>query len=218
MAQAQTPADTAPVQKSSGTEKAILEAAIVLFAEKGFSATTTRQIAQAAGVNEVTLFRHFRSKQELFHKILEEIKRLYPPLIEERQAEAADPQQIITDFCRFTLRRMVQAPHLVRLMLYAMLDEVHELREHLIEKRVESYFEIVKSALARLQRTGHCPLQGNAEELARLLLSQVFGLGLMRLCRLERFEIVDEEKLAQQIASQFLLAAGVYPIPPPARS
>jgi AcrR family transcriptional regulator len=212
------PDDAATPQRSTGTEKAILEAAIMLFAEKGFSATTTRQIAQAAGVNEVTLFRHFRSKQELFHQILEEIKRLYPPLIEERQAAEADPQQIITDFCLLTLRRMKQAPHLVRLMLYAMLDEVHELREQLIEKRVESYYEIVRSALARLQTSGHCPLRGNAEELARLLLSQVFGLGLMSLCRLERFDIVDEEKLAQQIASQFLLAAGVYPVPSPAPS
>jgi len=203
-------------QRSSGTEKAILDAAIILFAEKGFSATTTRQIAQAAGVNEVTLFRHFRSKQELFHKILEEIQRLYPPLIEHDEKAEADPERIITDFCKLTLRRIRQAPHLVRLMLYAMLDEVHELREHLIEKRVESYLEIVKSAMSRLQATGHCPLQNNAEDLSRLLLSQVFGLGLMSLCRLERFDIVDEDKLARQIASQFLLAAGVRPGHPPA--
>lgn len=45
-------------------DKLIL-AAIDLMAEKGYHATTTKEIAAAAGVNEVTLFRHFGSKQKL---------------------------------------------------------------------------------------------------------------------------------------------------------
>lgn len=40
----------------------ILRAAMHLFTERGYAATTTRAIADAAGVNEVTLFRHFGNK------------------------------------------------------------------------------------------------------------------------------------------------------------
>lgn len=47
------------------TSDKLILAAIDLIAEKGYHATTTKEIAAAAGVNEVTLFRHFGSKQKL---------------------------------------------------------------------------------------------------------------------------------------------------------
>jgi AcrR family transcriptional regulator len=50
-------------QRSTGDK--ILLAAIDLMAEKGYNGTTTKEIAARAGVNEVTLFRHFGSKQKL---------------------------------------------------------------------------------------------------------------------------------------------------------
>lgn len=48
----------------------ILKAATELYAETGFRGATTRQIAQKAGVNEVTLFRHFGSKTALLHEAI----------------------------------------------------------------------------------------------------------------------------------------------------
>ncbi len=49
----------------------ILMTAIDLMAEKGYDATTTKEIAAAARVNEVTLFRHFGSKQKLLETAFE---------------------------------------------------------------------------------------------------------------------------------------------------
>lgn len=49
---------------------ALLKAALKLFAELGSRGATTRRIAQEAGVNEVTLFRHFPNKQALLHAAL----------------------------------------------------------------------------------------------------------------------------------------------------
>lgn len=48
------------------TRQRIIEAALELFTTQGYARTTTRAIATAAGVNEVTVFRHFGSKQNLF--------------------------------------------------------------------------------------------------------------------------------------------------------
>jgi AcrR family transcriptional regulator len=48
-----------------GTEDRIIDAALSLWREGGFSAVTTRAVAARAGVNEVTLFRHFSSKEGL---------------------------------------------------------------------------------------------------------------------------------------------------------
>jgi AcrR family transcriptional regulator len=49
---------------------ALLEAAMKVFAEAGTRGATTRRIAQEAGVNEVSLFRHFGSKTALIHDAL----------------------------------------------------------------------------------------------------------------------------------------------------
>jgi AcrR family transcriptional regulator len=59
---------TGPAQDSSGSDSArqrIIEAALALFGQMGYARATTRAIAAAAGVNEVTLFRHFGSKKGL---------------------------------------------------------------------------------------------------------------------------------------------------------
>jgi len=50
--------------------EALLKATLKLFAEFGSRGATTRRIAQEAGVNEVTLFRHFPNKEELIHAAL----------------------------------------------------------------------------------------------------------------------------------------------------
>src|SRR5437899_7747796 len=54
--------------KLSGDERreAIIDAVRSVFAEKGFDGTTTRALADAAGVSEALLFKHFPTKEALF--------------------------------------------------------------------------------------------------------------------------------------------------------
>ena len=55
----------------------LLEAAVKVFAIAGFRGATTRRIAQEAGVNEVTLFRQFGSKEGLIlEAVLRSVERL----------------------------------------------------------------------------------------------------------------------------------------------
>ncbi|CAN5426494.1 TetR/AcrR family transcriptional regulator [soil metagenome] len=51
---------------SSDRRTAIVQAVRMVFAEKGFHGTTTRELAQAAGVSEALLFKHFPTKEALF--------------------------------------------------------------------------------------------------------------------------------------------------------
>ena len=53
----------------------IVQAAARVFAETGYRGATTRRIAHAANVNEVTLFRHFRSKEELLREAIAQAVR-----------------------------------------------------------------------------------------------------------------------------------------------
>src|SRR5690242_10880146 len=50
----------------------LLQVAVDRFARNGFSGTKTKDIAAAAGVSEAILFRHFASKEDLYHAILDD--------------------------------------------------------------------------------------------------------------------------------------------------
>ena len=52
--------------KYNDTSRLIMKVALQLFSEKGYYSTTTKEIASTAKVNELTIFRHFGSKGNLF--------------------------------------------------------------------------------------------------------------------------------------------------------
>ncbi len=56
----------------------IVAAAIPLFARKGFAGTTTREIAEAAGVSEALVFKHFDNKTTLYNAIVQQFKDTNP--------------------------------------------------------------------------------------------------------------------------------------------
>src|ERR1700746_3008185 len=60
-----------PRGSSDLTKQRILAAAEVVFSRDGFHGATTREIAREAGVNEVTIFRHFHTREELLRATLE---------------------------------------------------------------------------------------------------------------------------------------------------
>ena len=59
--------------KKEDRRKQILDAAMAVFVEKGFNGSTTLEIAKAANISEVTLFRYFSSKREMFLQGIEPI-------------------------------------------------------------------------------------------------------------------------------------------------
>ena len=65
--------DTVTRMNKEDRRKQILDAAMTVFVEKGFTGSTTVEIAKAANVSEVTLFRYFSSKQEIFLEGIEPI-------------------------------------------------------------------------------------------------------------------------------------------------
>lgn len=57
------------------TKEKITEEALTLFAEKGYKGTSVKNIADAVGIKDASLYNHFKSKQEIFDSIVELILR-----------------------------------------------------------------------------------------------------------------------------------------------
>lgn len=59
------------------TKQKIIDEALTLFAEKGYSAVYVGEIAKAVGIKAPSLYKHYKSKQDIFNAILDEMKRNY---------------------------------------------------------------------------------------------------------------------------------------------
>jgi AcrR family transcriptional regulator len=75
---------------SEERRQAIVDAVKAVFAEKGFHGTTTRELAQAAGVSEALLYKHFPSKESLYSAMLEACAN-GPGFLEFRRAMELEP-------------------------------------------------------------------------------------------------------------------------------
>lgn len=65
------PAARSNRERTETTRRALLEAARALFVEKGYGATSTPDVAAAAGITRGALYHHFADKQDLFRQVLE---------------------------------------------------------------------------------------------------------------------------------------------------
>lgn len=83
-------------QKKSVTRKAILDAAVRLFAEKGFEQTSMEELARAAGIGKATIYGYFSTKSEIFLAYCEEEVDYAFSILEKKQDEnAALAEQLV---------------------------------------------------------------------------------------------------------------------------
>lgn len=131
--------------KGEERRRVIIEAALTLFSQKGFRGTTTKEIAQAAGCSEATLFKHFATKEELYSAILETRVQ-----IDETLAQAMDMAARKDDagvFRAVGMRGLTQVerdPSLMRLLLFSAL-EGHALAHLFFESKVRRLHEFLSS-------------------------------------------------------------------------
>lgn len=102
--------------RKKSTKTRLIEAALDLFAERGVTDTTTKAVADLAGVNEVTLFRHFGSKHGLLLAVMEDsavFAQLGKALMEQADSKASIAQ-VIEDYAQVSLEALERVPELVR--------------------------------------------------------------------------------------------------------
>lgn len=96
----------------------LLDAAARVYSEYGFRGATTRRIADEAGVNEITIFRRFGSKEALINEaIRNRAIRPWPP---ELPAVPAHPTEELTTWCSAMLAHLSDARSLMRRMMSEM--------------------------------------------------------------------------------------------------
>ena len=134
----------------------ILGVAMELFAHQGFRGTTTRQIAQASGVNEAIIFRHFPRKQDLYWAVIEQKCRdagERKELLRKRLNEPKPDRAVFAEIAEDILIRQRSDPSRSRLMLFAALEN-HQLSERFFQTYVAKYYEVLAEYIAQRVREG----------------------------------------------------------------
>lgn len=124
--------------EKTNTREKILETAIDLFSKKGFNGTTTKEIAEAAGVNESLIFRHFSTKKELYGAIIEQ-KIDDEPGIElplQKYKDTKDDYLIFKSIAERMLEKCGKDSSFIRLLHFSAL-EGHELSDMFFSTYVE---------------------------------------------------------------------------------
>jgi AcrR family transcriptional regulator len=137
----------------------ILLVAISLFAKKGFRGTTTKEIAQAAGVSEAMVFRHFATKEELYTAILDHKACAGGDLnlCDDRSVTEAvarrDDRAVFEGLAQTVLWHHERDMEFLRLLMHAAL-EGHELGKMFWERNVIKMYEFLGGYIAERQREG----------------------------------------------------------------
>ncbi len=145
-----------PQSLSRDTRRALLDAGLELFAEKGYFGTSLRDIAKAVGVRESALYHYFQSKEALFQAILDEQREPGGEHAALLEAPVDDVAQLLE---RLGLELLARFATLRERKLYRILmsDGVRlaaEGRINLLE-RMSTGARFMRQLMERLVREGH---------------------------------------------------------------
>lgn len=133
------------------TREKIMAAARTLFEQKGFAAATTKQISKLAGVSEVTLFRHFETKRELYEQTVKSCLHTYDI---ERYLKTGVTYDLKTDISHIAYSMINTFRQNLPLLRIVMRDKIRESqpemvlrqKEHNLHSLLFAYFSAMHSA------------------------------------------------------------------------
>ncbi|WP_164491804.1 TetR/AcrR family transcriptional regulator [Staphylospora marina] len=168
-----------PEERQTKKQKQILEAAIQVFAEKGYSGASTSEIAGRAGVAEATIFKHYRTKKGLLLRlVIPAIARVASPWIIRpvmeifRQDKAFD--EVLHELLRDRVHLVEKNWKLIRIVLVESLFHP-ELREALREHLVGNIAPVALEMIQQLQAEGKLRDDLPPYVLLRGMISSVLG-------------------------------------------
>jgi AcrR family transcriptional regulator len=159
------------------TKQALLAAGVQVFAEHGFDAATTREVAQAAGVNEQLIQRYFGGKGGLLLAIIERFGE------EERRTCAMPPpcssiEAEVQGLLEYHLERACEIADVTKVALHRSLCDAEIARE-IGRQFTETRVPLLRQRLEALRARGLIDQDADLDAAATALSSLSFGLAFV---------------------------------------
>ena len=143
-------------KRMTGSERRlqIVEAAEGLFARRGFRGTTTREIANAAGVSEATIFKHFRRKADLYQAIIESrLSDSKGDFVLIKRLEGKAGVEAFRELAMFIMERYAEDPTFSRLLLFSAL-EANEMSDMVVASKGVETLKYLAKEVRKLVKAG----------------------------------------------------------------
>ena len=182
----------------------ILQAAIDIFSEKGFSAAATSEIAQKAGVAEGTIFRYYKTKKDLLLAIVvPTMSRMIAPFVMRNFSGVLDvPFESFEAFLRaFTVNRLEFARKNLKI-IKILIQEIPfqpALREQLVENILSQVLERVTVIIGHFKEQGEI-IDAPTPAIIRFTISSVIGYLLARLLLMPDQDWNDDEEIERTVS------------------
>ena len=196
-------------QRSIVTQNKLLDAALEAFSENGFKGTSTRDIAERAGVHHPLITYHFKNKDKLWRaaadRVFRDFRRSLAASLENHQDEC--PKQRMASMVKAYVHYAKSQPALHKVMVQEASYPNPRL-DWLIETHLSPFFDATFTMLEELQQAG-VAVQGNPKLLFNMIRLSSGGLLALgnELKASSGIDVDDDETLdeiADMIVSVFL--------------
>lgn len=196
----------------SEKQQRVLDAALEVFAERGFAAASTSEIARRAGVAEGTLFKQYKTKKELLLGVLAPMFKqvVAPVLLREVRVILQAPHEDLEAFLRAIFKNRLDFVRRHERVVRIAMQEVpfhEEVRELVVQTMAD---EILPDAVALVQRFQRAGLVRAADptSVLRIIAGTFFTFILTRILLAPSAAWDDEAEL--ELMAQ-VLAQGLRP-------
>ncbi len=195
-------------QRTSSTRQRLLNAALELFSSQGVTETTTRQIAERAEVNEVTLFRHFGNKHGLLLAVIEE-SEVFAQVgrsLAQHIAQTDNIHQTLKEYAHDQLQAVEQIPELIRSVVGESGQYPTENRQALGRGFIQANQYIAQYLEAAVQQ-GKLEAYLPPAKIASLLNSTLLGYAVIKFTS-DFYELWDDQNdFLESLATLFMRGA-----------
>ena len=183
------------------TSQKIIDAAMALIRDKGYVATTTKEIAKNAGVNECTLFRKFKSKKDIVLNGVNQAKWRANIMPELFKSVEWDLQADIAMFMRAYIEKMT--PDFVNLSIGLRAPQLYEETAPLIMKVPQAFLCALTEYLEKMCSMGKIP-EADFKSLAMTVFSSTFGYTFLIASFGNRLSEVEKEQYIKNSTQMFI--------------
>jgi len=171
-----------PAYVTSDVPGRIERAAIALFSRQGYHGTSTREIARLADISEVTVFRYFDHKEDIFLSALDASFSILKPRLEifNHASETRTPETMLQLILSLLLDTATLSPQLIKLVAVAFL-ELHGKAEEICFAHLTPLLTAISTYLTKSMENGRLRALNPAIVTAGMALTVIAQPGLSKL-------------------------------------
>lgn len=184
------------------TQQKIINATMELIKDKGYSATTTKDIANFAKVNECTIFRKFKSKKDIVIYGLEQ--SVWNPNISEEIFEEC-VWDLKTDLIMFSNKYLEKVtPELVKLSIGLRSPQIYDNVKDKIMQIPEVFKKALKEYFESMYQKGKIA-ETDFDFLATMFLSINFGFIFLKASFEDKLTVIGKQQYVEESVDVFII-------------